>query len=116
MVTQWTFRLDWIVPYVRTTQMRKHFDKAYHRYAKWKDFCRSVANTKGVPSDLASSKRYEVHVAVYWKGKARADLDNCCKGILDSLWKQDRRVLKITAEALEHQTRGDWVLVTVLET
>ena len=116
MVRQWTFRLDWIVPYVRTTQRQKFVDKRYKRYAEWKAFCRMAASAKGVPEALDKRERYEVHVAVYWRGSARADLDNCVKGLLDALWAQDRRVLKLTAEAIEHLSKGDWMLVTVLET
>lgn len=53
-----------------------------------------------------------VGVSVSWKKKQRSDLDNVVKGILDALWKNDRRVLFLHAEAQEH-TGEESAIITV---
>ena len=109
---EWQFSLDWIVPYVRTTQRQKWVDKNYKRYSDWKRYVRLIANTQGVPDQLSAGKRYSVSLWIHWKGKARADLDNCLKGILDALWSQDRRVFHLRGDVDENSGR-DALNVTV---
>lgn len=91
-----------IQPYVRTTQRQKFVDPRYHKYAAWKRTLRIEANVAGFPRELKSDRRYRLSLDVYWRGKARADLDNLVKAVLDGLFDQDRRVLVIDAGAWEH--------------
>lgn len=108
----WTFTLDSIVPYVRTTQRQKHVDPRYGRYRRWKEYVRTVANTASVPAELNRDSAYGVEITVQWSGKARADLDNVVKGVIDALWKQDRQVKQIMAYSLERSYK-DAITVTV---
>ena len=101
----WHFMLDWIVPYVRTTQRQKRVDKAYRRYSGWKRYVRLTANTVGIPDELDNETKYIVFICVRWKAKARADIDNCLKGILDALWSQDRRGFEVKAVSVENCER-----------
>ncbi len=99
------FKMVWygpIVPYVRTTQRQKWVDKRYKKYQAWKDAFRLSANTQGFPSDLDPSMDYAITLRVYLVGARRFDVDNFCKGSLDSLFTQDTRVASIKVDAEEY--------------
>ena len=99
----WILNIDGpIVPYVRTTQRQKWVDPRYKRYAAWKSSVRLLATIARWPEELDRKKDYEIAVKVYWKARARADIDNCCKAAMDALFKQDRRILQLTAESVEY--------------
>jgi Holliday junction resolvase RusA-like endonuclease len=88
-----------LVGYVRTTQRAKWVDPAYKRYQAFKATVRLLANAAGVPECIDASASVWVHV--HWVKRARCDLDNAIKAILDSLWKNDRRVQYINAGSYE---------------
>lgn len=110
----WEFTLSEIVPYVRTTQRQKWCDPRYKRYASWKGNVRDVADRAMVPDTLSGNQHYVIGVTVFWKKKARADLDNCVKGVMDACWSQDRRVKMIQA-SYEENYGSDSIHVRVAE-
>ena len=105
---------DKIVPCVRTTRAQKFVDPAYKKYERWKRAFRLFANTQGFPEDLDLSKAYAIDVKISVIGKSRYDLDNAIKGILDSLFQQDRRVLAITGRIYEREAEES-ALVKLME-
>lgn len=102
-MAEWSFTVDGpIVPYVRTTQRQKFCDPRYKRYQAFKQYVRSIATRSGVPEELEKVSKYAIYVSVRWKQKARSDLDNILKGVMDSLWSQDRRICHIIADSAEY--------------
>jgi Holliday junction resolvase RusA-like endonuclease len=99
-----------LVGAVRTTQRAKFSSPAYRRYKDFKTRLRILATLQDIPRDLDADGRYSVSVDVRWKLRARCDLDNLVKSALDALWKQDRRVMHISATAEEH-TGDEWMTV-----
>ena len=100
---EWSFVVDApVMGAVRMTQRSKWCNPRARAYLAYQKRVRLLANVAGVPDEIQEDERAALEVVVYWKRKARADLDNCCKGILDSLWTQDRRVNLFTATAVEH--------------
>lgn len=99
---KWTFTLPELMGAVRTTQRAKFCDPRYKRYAQYKTLIRAIANQAGVPDDLDPKKRYSLTIIAYWTKKARCDLDNVLKAVLDGLFKQDRRVLSYSCHAIEN--------------
>ena len=97
----WTMTFPTIQPYVRTTQKQKWVDPRYKKYQQWKAAFRLAANLSKFPCSLDPGGSYRLDVLCCWKGKARADLDNVCKAIQDSLVQNDRRILEINARSLE---------------
>jgi Holliday junction resolvase RusA-like endonuclease len=95
----WEFSLETVQAYVRTTQRQKWTDPRYARYRIWKGYVRNVANLARVPTNL--TEPVKVVIAVFWRRKCRADLDNIVKGVLDALWDQDRLVRHIEAVMCE---------------
>ena len=76
-----------------TIQSRGSFwNKRSRAYHAWKDLVRLTARAAGVPDEIPEDERWGIRTVIYWKGKARVDPENIQKGILDSMWKQDRRV------------------------
>lgn len=88
--------------YTRTTQRQKFVDPRAKRYEAWKKMVAWEARHQGFPPDLSDGIAYEFSVIVRWRRKARIDLDNIIKGLLDGIWPQDRGILSIHAEAGEH--------------
>jgi len=86
---------------VRTTQRQKLVDPRAKRYEAYKRRVRLVANLAGVPDEIGKDERAVVEIEVCWEKLPKCDLDNAVKGLLDALWKQDRRVKEIHAIALE---------------
>lgn len=101
MKREWTFTVEAVQPYVRTTQRAKFCDPRYRKYRAWKEVVRAKANLAHVPPTLRSDRTYSVHIDVYFKGKRRSDIDNHLKSCLDALWKDDKRVTRVSAEAYE---------------
>ena len=102
----WSFVIDEpLMGAVRTTQKQKWVDPRYKRYAAWKKAVRLIANVNGIPSHLDPKKSYRLDVLAYWKAKQRIDGDNLLKALMDSLWKQDRRITSIEYVACEHNGR-----------
>lgn len=93
-----------MVPCVRTTQKQKFVDPRYQKYHQWKRSFRLWANTQGFPEDLDLAKSYHIDITIRLKGRTRYDLDNAIKGVLDSLFKQDRRIIQIEARILERDS------------
>ena len=88
--------------YTRTTQRQKFVDPRAKRYDAWKKMVAWEARHHGFPVELDVCLAYEFRVIVRWRFKARIDLDNIIKGLLDGIWPQDRGILSIHAEAGEH--------------
>lgn len=102
------FRVYWdgpVVPCVRTTSRQKFVDKKYQKYDRFKKAFRLWANTQGFPDDLDLNKSYRMDITFWVMGKSRYDLDNAEKSILDALFKQDRRVLSISARIIERSDK-----------
>ena len=94
-----------MVPCVRTTQKQKFVDPRYQKYHRWKQEFRLWANTQGFPEDLDLKMSYAIDITIRLKGRTRYDLDNAIKGVLDSLFKQDRRIIQIEARILERDEK-----------
>lgn len=88
--------------YVRTTARQKYKDPRYKRYTSWKNFVRLSANLKGFPGRLDPDLAYSIRLTIWYPGRALPDIDNVLKGVLDALFAQDNRVLKVEAEGWEH--------------
>jgi Holliday junction resolvase RusA-like endonuclease len=80
--------------------VRRAYDPAYRAY---KDAVRLLANTARVPRDLDADATASVHVTVHWKRRARIDATNVLKAVEDALWGRDRRVMKSSVMATEHE-------------
>lgn len=76
--------------------------KRYREYNAWRDLVRTVANTAGVPGELNKDDAWEIVLSIHWIKRAKIDGDGVLKGVLDALWKSDRRVLFGRYSALEH--------------
>jgi hypothetical protein len=112
----WSFEVtEQLQGYVRTTQKQKWVDPRYKRYLGWKGLIRLLANVAGVPDELPRDSRAVVSCAVTWNRKARLDGDNFLKGILDSLWRQDRRVMELHYAAFEGAGKERAVITVGLE-
>jgi len=92
------------VPYVRTTQKAKHFQKSYLRYASYKGFVQT--HTRKQYKGPVLEEPIHISINVFLKGKSTpmgndGDIDNYVKGILDSLnklvFKDDRQVVNVSA-------------------
>lgn len=79
--------------------VRAAFDKHFRAY---KRTVRLLANVAGVPSALDENGIYRVDTRVWFTGRARTDVENVRKAILDALWARDRRVLAGTYLGLEN--------------
>lgn len=76
-----------------TAQSRgSYWNKRSREYHAWKDLVRLAGREAGIPDEIPPEERWGIKTEIFWKGKARIDPENVQKGILDSLWKQDRRV------------------------
>ena len=109
---KWTFTVGLVLGAVRTTAFGK--SARWLRCAAYKRDVRLIATASGVPLELDPKKSYRVDMSVLWKAKARVDGDNAFKAITDALWKQDRRILRFSYEAYEHQ-KQELVTVSVQE-
>lgn len=88
------------VPYVRTTHRAKWVNKSYLRYRKFAElvqrvFClqNNLIYDKGPP--IKGRCFYGIDVLVGFKSGNHGDLDNIVKGLLDSLFEQDKGCLKM---------------------
>jgi Holliday junction resolvase RusA-like endonuclease len=105
----WTFVLEEpVMGAVRMTKGGKFYwpkkdpNHPVARYLRYKERVRCVANLAGVPDTLPKGTRITVSIATDWKQSQRADGDNVIKGVLDALWKNDRRVTDLHYTAEEH--------------
>lgn len=89
-----------LVGAVRTTQRQKFVDPRYAKYNAFKRTVRLLANRAGVPHEL-NGKSATVRITAFWRKRQRVDGDNAIKSVLDSLWKQDRRVLILAYRGVE---------------
>lgn len=95
---EWRFAVENPMGAVRTTQRQKWVDPNYKRYEAYKRAVRLVANTAGVPAAIDAEYRAQVEMFFTFPCEVHADIDNLGKALLDALWKQDRRVIKLWAE------------------
>lgn len=86
---------------VRTTQRGKFTSPRYAAYATFKKLVALKAAEACCPRALGDDDNMSVSVAVNWKRRQRIDLDNLVKAVLDSLWRQDRRVTRISCYSRE---------------
>jgi len=82
-----TFSVDDPMGAVRMTQRSKWVDPRAKLYAAYKRRVRLIANVAGVPDEIGKDERVKLVLDVCWRKKARADLDNVVKGIMDALWR-----------------------------
>ena len=75
--------------------------KRYREYDEWREKVRLLANCAQVPDELGKDDSWEVLISIHWTKRARIDGDGVLKGILDALWRNDRRVLFGRYSALE---------------
>jgi len=100
---------------VRMTQRSKWVNPRALAYLAYRQRLKVEAMVAGFPDELDPEKSYMLTVAVAWKGRARADLDNVVKGVADSLVRQDRRVLEIRAIAGEHRAGEEQIEIELKE-
>lgn len=110
----WVFRMDWIMGAVRMTQRSKYADPQARRYLEWKKVAALVARAAGVPEELEPRFGYTVGITIGWKGRARVDVDNVAKAVLDACWPNDRRVQVLNVRACE-KSGADLLMVAVSE-
>jgi len=99
------------IPYTRATQ-DSTWNPTYRRYIAWKQFVQ-LAFIAGRPAFAGQAKRRiiqggkpiegkprgTVHAAISFGDETRCDPDNVVKGILDSLFENDKHVDVITSQA-----------------
>lgn len=95
--------------------LKGSWNAAATRYMEWQQYVRSEllrkfeyqVNAKdedltlenvGHPIVLKKDQKVQVEIKVFWKNHAHSDLDNVLKGILDSIFKDDKGVNGIRAE------------------
>ena len=97
------------IGYHRTTQ-GSYWNEGSRRYYAWKEYVvaafeRGTRRTpkEGKPLALKKGEKAQVAIKVYWKNGAHADLENIVKGVLDSLFENDKCVngIKATCEPAE---------------
>ena len=111
----WAFDYDGpVMGAVRMTQRSKFADPRARKYARLKHALRMAANVAGIPDELDTRKAYAVEAIFRFKGRARYDIDNLGKFVLDALWKQDRRVLSLSLDVMEYRESED-TTITVRE-
>ena len=104
------------LPYCRT--LNHSWTKSAARYKDWMEYVRieflrtfqspkrgSVPVTLDGHLELARGQTAEIALNVTWANGAHGDLDNVLKGVLDSLFIQDKEITKIAAVA-EKGKRG----------
>ena len=102
-MAEYSFNIpDIIMGAVRTTQRQKWVDPRYKKYKAYKILVRSLADQKGVPDTLDKDSSCAVDITAHWIKKQRCDGDNVIKGILDAIFKNDKRVLYINYRAIEN--------------
>ena len=62
---------------------------------------RIFATRNGLPDEIPKDCKCEIFIQFWSVKKARGDLDNKLKAVLDALWKQDSRVTRIEAYIIE---------------
>ena len=104
------------IPYTRT--LSHSWTKSAARYKDWMEYVRieflrsfqsarrgSVPVTLDGHLELARGQTAEISLHVTWANGAHGDLDNVLKGVLDSLFVQDKEIVKLTATS-EKGKRG----------
>jgi Holliday junction resolvase RusA-like endonuclease len=100
------------VPYARQTQ-RQLWTKQAKRYREWQNYVRAafyqaaetnwldlaVQTLKGGRIKLPHYLAAKVSIAVFWATGNHGDLDNVLKGILDSIFVDDRNIKEISAKS-----------------
>ena len=80
------------IPYFRQTQGSK-FSKESKRYHQWQDHVRDALIVAGYNmSHFHGMPDAEVTIIIHWASEAHADADNIYKGILDSLFENDKHI------------------------
>lgn len=107
------------IPYQRT--LNHSWTKAATRYKDWMDYVRAefvrsfileskrkdivVVTTDG-HIELERGQTAEVELDVSWANGHHGDLDNVLKGVLDSLFIQDKEIVRISAKVFEGVVGG----------
>lgn len=114
------------IPYTRTLKQRMTSSAA--RYLDWMGYVRSqfasqCCDARGVvaimqgqmPITLAKGQKAGVAIKVYWANESHGDLDNVLKGILDSLFSDDKCVnaLKASSEMSAEKKGRVEVIITI---
>ncbi len=78
---------------VRQTRWSKFTDPRAKLYHVFQNRVRALATKAGVPFDVPKRPGFVlVGVIARYKGAVRIDADNLWKGIVDGIWKHDKRV------------------------
>ena len=98
------------VPYTRTTQ-RSYWNEKAKRYKEYKDYVVATFNdhikkehpeylqkfqrnwiNRGKPIELKKDAKVKVDTMIEWKNKNHGDPDNIWKGIVDTLFNEDKNI------------------------
>jgi len=102
-----------IIGAVRVTQRSKWTSAPWQRYQAFKTRIRILADIQMVPRDLQPDDDVTVEVMAFFNKRARADADNVLKGVVDALFKRDRRVLSLHVKAIENTGKPERLTIMV---
>lgn len=95
------------IGYTRVIKQQWRADAS--RYMRWQEYVRFSFYSAGFNSSIVphgknskpfgrdDKNKYAVSMKVLWKNNQHADLDNVLKGVIDSLFENDSRVVDIAA-------------------
>ena len=98
---------------VRVTQRSKWTSAPWKRYQDFKNRIRQLADLKLIPRDLQPDDDVAIEVMCYWKKRARVDADNVLNGVVDSLFRRDRRVLSLHVYSIENTGKPERLTIVV---
>ncbi|HZS09555.1 MAG TPA: hypothetical protein VFD58_32305 [Blastocatellia bacterium] len=106
------------IPYFRQTQQSSRFNPAARRYHDWKDFVRAqfwLQTAKKLRTDKPYGKaaKGRLEVKIRFRGEAHADPDNIVKGLLDSLFENDKHIDVSTSHSCGNQAGSIEILITL---
>lgn len=115
------------VPYFRRND-RNRFSDGAKRYHAWMEFVKGHFWTAAYRfkdaqrmMDLKTGRllvgketKIEIVVRVWWADEKHGDLDNILKGILDSIFRNDKGVWRIDAEVVGINPKGGVVEVKII--
>lgn len=78
------------IPYHRATQ-KSFWNKGSKRYAAWKIYVRASAGMVA-PRTIPEECYISTSMSILWANNAHGDADNVFKGIMDSIFENDKEV------------------------
>ena len=117
------------IPFQRVIKQQMRYAAA--RYLAWMKYVRAVfvsecevdsrmvmmAARDGPPISLAKGQTAGIAIRVFWANETHGDLDNVLKGILDSLFENDKGInaLKASCEMAEDRKGRVEITITINE-